>query len=277
MQVSLLRRTKLSLESLCRRSFFLALGLGFLFSGSVMAAPAPPKKTAVRRPMYQHMKPFEDLSNVEDPNEVYDRALAAFQASRYDEAEKLFKKVLVLSPKNADAKYNLGAIAEWRGNLTAALKYYKDALSLKPGDGDIQKAVGDVQNRMKIAQLEQENKTHAGLVESGQRAKRAFASGDYYEAARQLHQLVRIYPHEAKVHFALGQSLRALKSFEWSAYHLKMAIYLDPTDDSYRKAIVDLDHEIQLAQEKAINDSAQLALLHLRPYSGGEAICDTGL
>ncbi|MBX9572493.1 MAG: tetratricopeptide repeat protein [Candidatus Obscuribacterales bacterium] len=255
----------------------LATAVCLLGANAAFAAQPVAKKPISRRPVYQHMKPFEDLSNVEDPNEVYDRALSAFQGSRYDEAEKLFKKVLTLTPKNADAKYNLGAIAEWRGNLASALRYYKDALALKPGDGDIQKAVSDVQNRMKIAQLEQENKTQAGLVESGQRAKRAFASGDYYEAARQLHQLARIYPHEAKVHFALGQSLRALKSFEWSAYHLKMAIYLDPTDDSYRKAIVDLDHEIQLAQEKAINDSAQLALLHLRPYSGGEAICDMGL
>ena len=258
-------------------SFLSALGSNLMLDHVAADAAQPAKKSVARRPMYQHLKPFEDLSNQEDPNEIYDRALSAFQASRYDEAEKLFKKVLTLTPKNADAKYNLGAIAEWRGSLSAALKYYKDSLALKPGDADIQKAISDVQNRMKIAQLEQENKTQAGLVESGQLAKRAFASGDYYEAARQLHQLAKIYPNEPKVHFALGQSLRALKSFEWAAYHLKMAIYLDPTDDSYRKAIVDLDHEIVTAQEKAINDSAQIALLHMRPYSGGEAICDMGL
>lgn len=255
----------------------LALIIGLVGCASAVEAAPVPAKKVLRKAGYQHLKPFEDLSNVEDPNEVYDKALNAFQNSRYDEAERLFKKVLVLSPKNSDAKYNLGAIAEWRGSLTAALKYYRDALALKPGDADIQKAVSDVQNRMKIAQMEQENKTQAGLVEAGQRAKRAFSNGDYYEAARQLHQLVKIYPNEAKVHFALGQSLRALKSFEWSAYHLKMAIYLDPTDDSYRKAIVDLDHEITIAQEKAISDSARVALLHLRPYFGGEAIFDVGL
>ena len=249
----------------------LSVGFAFCFANAVDAAV--PQKHALKKTGYQHMKPFEDLSLVEDPNEVYDRALAAFQGSRYDEAEKLFKKVLALSPKNADARYNLGAIAEGRGNLTAALKYYRESLSLKQGDGDIQKAVADVQNRMKIAQMEQENKTQAGLVDAGQRAKQAFSSGDYYEATRQLTQLAKIYPNEAKVHFAL----RALKSFEWSAYHLKMAIYLDPTDDSYRKALVDLDHEIVVAQDKAISDSARIALLHLRHFSGGVAIFDAGL
>lgn len=261
-----------------RPTIFLALGLGLLFSANACQAAAPTaKKASAKRPVYQQMKPFEDLSNMEDPNEVYDKAVSAFQGGRYNQAEQLFKKVLELSPKNADAKYNLGAIAEWRGHLSSALKYYREALALKPGDQDIQRAIGEVQNKTKLAQMEQENKTQQGLVEAGQKAKLAFSSGDYYEAARQLSQLVKIYPNEAKVQFALGQSLRALKSFEWSAYHLKMAIYLDPTDDQYRKALVDLDHEILLAQDQALNQSAQLALLHLRPYSGGEVICDVGL
>ena len=251
--------------------FALSLGLGFLSPQICLGAQSPARQ--LRKPSnYQHMKPFEDLSLQEDAIEVYDRAVTAFSAQRYDEAEKLFRRVLQLTPKNADAKYNLGAIAEWHNQLHKALAFYKEALALKPGDPDFQKAVSDVQTKMQIDRQAQENKRQENLVEAGQRAKLAFSSGDYYEAAKQLEQLVKIFPNEPKVHFALGQSLRALKVYEWAAYHLKMAIYLDPTDPTYRKALIDLDQEILIAQEQALQDSAKIAMAHLRSLSGGELI-----
>lgn len=263
--------------------FFLLLStsvLAVLSAQSTDAAPAKAKsrapvrsgaaRTPARGPVYKNMKPFEDLSLEEDALETYDKAVSAFSNQRYDEAEKLFKRVLVLTPKNADAKYNLGAIAEWHNNLNGALAYYKEALALKPGDSDFKKAVTDVQLKMQIDQQAKENKRQANLIEAGQKAKLAFSRGDYYEAAKQLNRLVRIFPNESKVHFALGQSLRALKVYEWASYHLKMAIYLDPTDDAYRRSLVDLDQEIQMAQEQAINDSARIAMLHMKPLSGGE-------
>lgn len=235
------------------------------------AVQAAPSRTA-RKPaeQYRQLKPFEDLSTQEDAIEIYDKAVSAFSRQNYAEAEKLFKKVLAITPKNADAKYNLGAIAEWHNDLHKALQLYTEALALKPNDRDFLKAVSDVKLKMQIDAESKENKLQESLVEAGQRAKTAFSNGDYYEAAKQLNQLVRAFPNESKVHYALGQSLRALNVYEWSAYHLKMAIYLEPTDDTYRKALVDLDQEIQLAQEQAINDAALITRAYLHPLAGGE-------
>ncbi len=255
---------------------FLVLTLLISSTLTISALPAtavPQAPKGVRK--LQPMKPFEDLSLQEDAIEIYDKAVSAFSRQRYDEAEKLFKKVLSLTPKNADAKYNLGAIAEWHNDLHKALAYYREALAIKPGDRDFAKAVSDVQLKMQIDAEAKENKRQDSLVEAGQRAREAFQNGDYYEAAKQLNQLVRIFPNESKVHYALGQSLRALKVYEWAAYHLKMAIYLDPTEEASRKALLDLDQEIQIAQEQAILDSAKIAMVHLRPLSGGEA-ADSG-
>ncbi|MBX9724452.1 MAG: tetratricopeptide repeat protein, partial [Candidatus Obscuribacterales bacterium] len=104
---------------------------------SIYALPATAVPQASKGPRkLQPMKPFEDLSLQEDAIEVYDKAVSAFSRQKYDEAEKLFKKVLSLTPKNADAKYNLGAIAEWHNDLHKALAYYREALALKPGDRD---------------------------------------------------------------------------------------------------------------------------------------------
>lgn len=246
------------------------------FQTSLAATGPRASKTPVMKG-YQKLKPFEDLSIEEDAQEYFEKAVSAFNAQRYDEAEKLFKKVLQMTPKNADAKYNLGAIAEWHSDLNKALAYYKEALSLKPSDRDYQKAITDVQLKMQIDAESRENKRQDNLVEAGQRAKLAFQNGDYYEAAKQLNQLVRVFPNEPKVHFALGQSLRALKVFEWSAYHLKMAIYLEPTDETYRKALIELDQEIQIAQDEALSDSAKIALNQLHPMAGGEATNSVGV
>jgi len=242
---------------------------------SLLALPGYCNSSATKstkRPAYQQLKPFEDLSLQDDAIEIYDKAVTAFGQQHYDEAEKMFKRVLVLTPKNADAKYNLGAIAEWHGDLHKAMQLYTDALNLKPADRDFLKAVADVKLKMQIDSEAKENKRQENLVEAGQRAKMAFANGDYYVAALELNRLVKSFPNEAKVHYALGQSMRAMKVYEWAAFHLKMAIYLQPTDDTYRKALVELDQELQLAQEQALNDSARIAMVHLHPLSGGELI-----
>ncbi len=255
----------------------LSLVILILSSQCTYAATGPRMSKAPMTKGYQKLKPFEDLSIEEDALEFFEKGVSAFNGQRYDEAEKLFKKVLQLTPKNADAKYNLGAIAEWHNDLNRALSYYKDALALKPTDRDFQKAITDVQLKMRIDAEARENKRQDNLVDAGQRAKLAFQNGDYYEAAKQLNQLVKVFPNEPKVHFALGQSLRALKVFEWSAYHLKMAIYLEPTDETYRRALIELDQEIQVAQDEALIDSAKIALNQVHPMAGGEATNNVGV
>ncbi len=52
-------------------------------------------------------------------------------------ADAIFRRVLVLQPSNVDAMYNLGALAERRGDLVSALGWYQSALKLKAGDLDL--------------------------------------------------------------------------------------------------------------------------------------------
>lgn len=246
-----------------------------LFGFGVLSLPvfaAAPQAKVVRG--FKSLKPIEDLSNLEDPTEVFSNAVRAYRSGNLDEAERLFKKTARLMPKNPEAEFNLGAIAEKRGQLDIAFLHYKKALFIKPTDQDFQAAVNDVAVKIKESQevLKQnaENEKAQRLVATSKRAKAAFASGSYVEAASNLQQLARLFPNEARLEFALGQSFRALKSYTWAAYHLKMAIYLDPENDTYRKSLVDLDQEVQTAQEQAFNYSAKLAMSHVRPLFGGE-------
>ena len=263
-------------DSPTTRTLLVGMMLICVSPASAWAAPTSlPKKTK-----YVPMKPFEDLSLVEGAQDLLKQAASAYQAGRLDEAERLFKKVLSIDAKNADAFYNLGVIAESRGDLKGALTRYKMASAANPADKSLVQTVTEVQNKIRqkeeVLLEEQKSRREVDLAGAGHRAGEAFKAGDYYESSRQLNVLVKSFPRDANVRFALGQSLRALKQYAWSAYHLKMAIYLQPENDEYRKTLVELDEEVQLAQQQAILDSAKVAMSHLRPLFGGEAV-DIGL
>ncbi|MBY0545891.1 MAG: tetratricopeptide repeat protein [Candidatus Obscuribacterales bacterium] len=251
-----------------------ALILSASCQSGVLAAGAG--SVAQTKGRYVPMRPYEDLSNEENAQDVLKQASAAYQNGRFEQAERLFKKALSLDPKSVDAYYNLGVLSESRGDLKGALEAYRKASAINPGDRSLVQAVSEVTDKIRAKEAtlaeEQKARREVDLAVAGQRAGDAFKSGDYYESARQLNVLVKSFPRDANVRFALGQSLRALKQYAWSAYHLKMAIYLQPDNDEYRKTLVELDDEVQTAQQQAILDSAKIALGHLRPFYGGEAV-----
>lgn len=257
----------------------LLAGIALMLAAPLSAPCATPPSTP-SKPKYVPMRPFEDLSLADTAQDLLKQAAAAYQRGRMEEAERLFKKVLTIDAKNADAHFNLGVLAESRGDLKGALLHYRKAAECNPNDRTLGEAVAEVQSKIKQKEEalseEQKSRREVDLAGAGERAGEAFRSGDYYESSRQLNVLVKSFPRDANVRFALGQSLRALKQFAWSAYHLKMAIYLQPDNDEYRKALVELDDEVQQAREQAILDSAKVAVTHVRPLAGGEAF-DIGL
>ena len=67
---------------------------------------------------------------------------------RIEEAEAIFKEVLIRDPHSVDAFYDLGAIAEGRGDLISALSHYHAALSMRPGDKELKEAVASVEKSL---------------------------------------------------------------------------------------------------------------------------------
>lgn len=63
-------------------------------------------------------------------------------------AEVEFQHVLELDQKNPHAFFNLGVIAESRGNLNLALQNYRTALVFDPGAADLQRAVVETEQRL---------------------------------------------------------------------------------------------------------------------------------
>lgn len=228
-------------------------------------------RASSKKPVLRPLVPQEDLSVVPDSADVFDQAVTEYSAGHMPQAAKLFEQVLQLDPKNADAHFNLGAIREWGNDLNSALKHYRAALVLKPNDSELTEAVRSVQfklkNKTQIDAQVAKQKRDSDLSRHAQIAKETFGSQNYREAVIHLSQLANAMPDDPKIQFALGQSLRALKYYDWAAYRLKMAIFLDPDNDLYRKTLVELDNEMQDVHGKALTVSADMALKKVAPLS----------
>ncbi|MBA3992360.1 MAG: hypothetical protein C0469_02455 [Cyanobacteria bacterium DS2.3.42] len=65
-------------------------------------------------------------------------------------AEQLFKKVVLLEPRNPDGYFNLGALAEKKKDLAGALMSYRAALNLSPNDRELKDAVDSVESMLGV-------------------------------------------------------------------------------------------------------------------------------
>ena len=75
--------------------------------------------------------------NLYDVDAHLNVANAMMEAGWVDHAQRIYKSnVLQLDPDNAQARYNLGVIAEQKGAYNDAEQYYKEALHLKPDMAD---------------------------------------------------------------------------------------------------------------------------------------------
>lgn len=66
----------------------------------------------------------------------------------YEEAERLFREAVANDPRNPDGFFNLGALAEGRGDLIDALSQYHAGLNLKPTDKSLKEAVESIEKRL---------------------------------------------------------------------------------------------------------------------------------
>ncbi len=64
------------------------------------------------------------------------------------EADRCFREAVVLDPRNADCFYNLGALAEGRGDFIDALTQYRAGLAMLPQDKSLLEAVEAMETRL---------------------------------------------------------------------------------------------------------------------------------
>ncbi|MBZ0186693.1 MAG: tetratricopeptide repeat protein, partial [Candidatus Obscuribacterales bacterium] len=72
---------------------------------------------------------------------LLEQAMSDYSRGNSEAAMKGFKNVLKQDPDNVDAYFNLGVIAESKGNKIEALRYYENASRLSPVDSELSTTV----------------------------------------------------------------------------------------------------------------------------------------
>jgi len=182
-----------------------------------------------------------------------EQAMLAYTSGRIDEAERGFKDVLREDPNSADANFNLGVIAESKGNKTEALRYYERASSLNPGDSELKATVSSLRSdlasaeRERIAERQQVERDRADkartdrLRQAVADASGLYKKGDYRGAAARLEGVAAQAPGDPDVQYALGQAYRGSGDLARARDAFARAQAIDPSSTVYRNALADLN------------------------------------
>lgn len=203
-------------------------------------------------------------STNDQAKELLRTALAKHAGGNVSEAERIFKQVLNIDPKNADANFSLGTIGEQRGDLNGALRYYKAASVANPSDYEIQDALKAVQSKLQQQQVAQQQAQQQqqdaqrknemrGLA---RQAATAYKSGDFDSAISKLNRVAAAEPKDANAQFALAQAWRGKGDYNRAQGYLNAALALDPGNSLYQSTMRDMQQEGQQSaqQQMAQND-----------------------
>jgi tetratricopeptide (TPR) repeat protein len=72
----------------------------------------------------------------DDPETLYQLGLGFYQAKRLEEAEKIFRRMVILDPENAKGFATLGVFAWNRGSFDDAFNLFSRALEIDSSDPD---------------------------------------------------------------------------------------------------------------------------------------------
>lgn len=233
-------------------------------ASSLLAPPMAPRLDTSQWSKVEEVKP-QALSNYDDPDTatpndaataMLKRATDMYSRGETAEAERMFKKVLTLDSRNADAHYNLGAIAESRGDTAQALSEYRIASQINPDDQELKDAVAQIerkQNADRLAKAEQQRQRDEQQKEAYRRdslknlvaqASTAYKNGQYDSAVSQLEQVVKQAPNDSDVRFALAQAYKAKGDLSKARMNLNHALAAQPNNKLYRDALNDLDQKL---------------------------------
>ena len=200
--------------------------------------------------------------------EVLNLALQKHQAGELAEAERLYRQVLALSPRNADAMHLLGVACQQAGKNDEAVNLIRQAIEVSPNVPEYHANLGAALRRcgrsaeaaaacrralelrpdyfkarlnlggalVELSNWEQAIDVLRGVLlarpdsaEAFVELSRAFeGKGDEPRATAALERAAELRPDQADVHVALVAMLRRQRRFELAARHCRKAMELRP-------------------------------------------------
>ncbi|MGD9685136.1 MAG: tetratricopeptide repeat protein, partial [Candidatus Obscuribacterales bacterium] len=120
-------------------------------AGSGLQAPLKAQMDILETPQQKALKALKE-------------GAALHSAGDLEGAERRFRQAASLDPDNPDSFFNLGALAEGRGDLDGALTLYQNGLRLSPRDNSLKQAVDSINGRLAARLSEDDLEQADGLV-----------------------------------------------------------------------------------------------------------------
>ncbi|CAN5128421.1 hypothetical protein BH10CYA1_BH10CYA1_63850 [soil metagenome] len=203
---------------------------------------------------YSSDSPITASGDVE--KETLRNAMRLYSQGRTDEAERQFRKALSINKNSSDAYYNLGVIAEGKGDLQGALNSYRSAARINPSDTDLAGAISSLETKLQdktnAEQRQRQVQQQAALDQQEQRktdslkqminsAASAYKNRDYDKAISNLQYVSQQAPNDGDVAYALGQAYKGKGDYLKARAAYNNAIASDPSNSLYKDALSNLN------------------------------------
>jgi tetratricopeptide (TPR) repeat protein len=129
-------------------------------------------------------------------------AFHAHQAGHRSEAERLYRDVLAIEPRNAPALHLLGALLHQSGRTDEAISLMHQAIAIEPRNPDYHYNLGSILQ----------------------------SAGRMSEAIAQLENAVALKSNYAEAHFELGNAYARLEDWDKAAANFRSVLNLKPAD-----------------------------------------------
>lgn len=194
------------------------------------------------------MNENESLSLIEQPAQPTQQlslaqalqlAIAQHKAGQLSVAEDLYRKIIALEPRVADAQHLLGAVLYQRSQHEEAMQYVEQAMSLRQDQsfyyntrgrihlalGNLDQAVADIQ---RAVELEPQNaEAHFNFAET------LMLRGNIVEAAQVYHRALTLRPIYAEANAGYGNALRTLGDLGGALPYYQLAATLQPESAAF--------------------------------------------
>ncbi|HEU5231926.1 MAG TPA: tetratricopeptide repeat protein [Terriglobales bacterium] len=186
--------------------------------------------------LWLQVLPHKQAGNSEDPRRLLQEALA-----RHD---------LDKNPANFEARYNLAALLQARGNVAEALPQYAKALQIRPEDALANNAyAGALMSAGRldeaIQRLMTALKSRPSYFDAHYNLGNVLAMrGDFPHAVAQFRAAVEINPEDANAQTNLGSALAQVGQLSEAKLHFERALEINPNHHLARENLQELQQEM---------------------------------
>jgi len=190
---------------------------------------------------------FEDKDLIHQAQVLLQQGAQAYQNRQFETAEENLKKSIEINPSEPNAYYNLGLVYSMESKWDEAEKVFKKAVELL----NLYKATEDPSNPVfsRQAQEIQQQIDMIPLRKLAQEIDRAMKAQEFDKAIAGLHKMAEIQPDNPAVYFNLAINLTRLNKLDEADAALDKAIALNPDDQAF-KDLKKRIAEVQAARAK---------------------------